>query len=89
MPDELVLREEAREAIRSGKLPTRAPNRTFGGIGTGKTCAVCGEVLTAQQMEFEIEFNRLGDGSGTDHYFLHPRCFAAWEFERTKVERTT
>jgi hypothetical protein len=25
---------------------------------------------------------------GSAHYHLHPRCFAAWEFERTKVERT-
>ena len=88
MPDEPILREKARDAIRSSRLPTRAPDRTFGGVGTGEICAVCGGVLTAQQMELEIEFNRHGAGSDIEHYFLHPRCFAAWEFERTKVGST-
>jgi hypothetical protein len=32
MPDELILREKAREAIRSGKLPAAKPDR---GEGTG------------------------------------------------------
>jgi hypothetical protein len=34
----------------------------------------------------EIEFDRIG-ARGMDHFCIHPRCFAAWEFERTKVGR--
>ena len=85
MPDELLLREKAREAVRSGTLPTRQPDRTFGGPGSRMACAVCGEPVTRDQMEFEIEFDR--DATpGFDRYYLHPRCYAAWEFERTKID---
>jgi hypothetical protein len=88
MPDESILRERAREVIRSGKLPANQPDRTFGGTSSGAVCAVCGDAIPRQQMEFEIEFNSYGVMPGSAHYHLHPRCFAAWEFERTKVERT-
>ena len=88
MPDESILRERAREVIRSGKLPANQPDRTFGGTSSGAVCAVCGDVIPRPQMEFEIEFNSYGVMPGSAHYHLHPRCFAAWEFERTKVERT-
>jgi hypothetical protein len=80
MNDE-ILREKARQAIRSGKLPTRKPARRLGGLGRGGVCAVCGERLTPTQMEIEIEFNRHGSTPGLDTHQLHPRCFAAWEFE--------
>jgi len=33
MPDETVLRAKAREALRSGKLPNRKPDRTSAGLG--------------------------------------------------------
>jgi hypothetical protein len=88
MLDESILREKASEAIRSGKLPANKPDRTFGGTSSGAVCAVCGDAIPRQQMEFEIEFNSYGVMPGSAHYHLHPRCFAAWEFERTKVERT-
>ena len=80
MGDECILRETALEAIIGGTLPTRKPDRTLGGLGSGKTCAVCGDLLTPTQMALEIEFNRHGS-PGLDTYHLHPRCFAAWELE--------
>ena len=49
-------------------------------------CAVCGELVKADQMEFEIEFNRQGVGPDLDKYHLHVPCFAAWEFERANIE---
>jgi hypothetical protein len=88
VPDELNLRGKAREAIRSGRLPTEAPNRTFGGNGSGQLCLVCGDAVRPDQVEFEIEYNRHGVEPGLDRYHLHPRCFAAWEFERTKGDGT-
>jgi hypothetical protein len=86
LDDELVLREMARTAIRRGRLPSRRPDRTFGGPGTRVVCAVCKELVTPDQTEMEIEFRRHGMQPGSDRHFLHVRCLAAWEFERTKID---
>jgi hypothetical protein len=82
MPDELVRREQAREAIRSGKVPSRRSARMFGGPGSGRPCVVCGEPLPRAEIEIELEFN-LQDGTPDPvQYRFHHRCFTAWEFER-------
>ncbi len=81
MDRERLLPERVREAIDSGKLPARKPDRILGGLGTGKLCAVCGAILTLTQMEIEVEFDRSGTSSGPERYRAHPRCFAAWELE--------
>ena len=86
LDDEPVLREMAREAIRRGRLPSRRPDRTFGGPGTRVVCSVCRELVTADQTEIEIEFRRHGIRPGADRHFLHVRCLATWEFERTKID---
>ncbi len=83
MLDESTLRAKAREVIRAGKLPNRRPDRTWGGPGVGAPCAVCGEAVTKDQLEFEIEFAREADYPELDEFHVHVRCFAAWEFERT------
>jgi len=84
MPDEARLREQARAAIQSGELPSRAPDRTWGGPGVGAECTVCGLPVTSEQLEFEIQFAHAGDSPGSDKYHVHIRCFAAWEFERNR-----
>ena len=83
MPDEPVLQEQAREAIRCGKLPSRRSDRMFGGPGLGQPCAVCGKPLPREEMAIELEFNRHGATPGLDTYHFHHRCYAAWELERT------
>jgi hypothetical protein len=85
MPDEKPLREKARSAVTNGKLPTRRPDRTWGGPGVGAACAVCELPVKNDELEFEIQFARDGSDPGLDKYHVHIRCFAAWEFERTKV----
>ena len=85
MPDETLLREQARAAIRSETLPARQADRTWGGPGVGARCAVCAISVTKDQMEIEIEFAHDGDSPGLDKYHVHVRCFAAWEFERKKA----
>ena len=85
MPDETLLREQALAAIRSGKLPARRADRTWGGPGVGAACAVCALAVTKDQMEIEIEFVHDGDAPGLDKYHVHVRCFAAWGFERNKL----
>ncbi len=83
MPDELALRAKAREVIGAGELPVRPPDRTWGGPGVGAPCAICDVPVTASEMEFEIQFALEG---ALDKYHVHIRCFAAWEFERHRVE---
>ena len=85
MPDEQILRGKAREVIQSGKLPSRPPDRTWGGPGVGAPCTVCGLPVKRDELEFEIQFAHDGDNPGLDKFHLHVRCFAAWEFERTKL----
>ena len=85
MPDEQILRGKAREVSQSGKLPSRPPDRTWGGPGVGAPCTVCGLPVKRDELEFEIQFAHDGDNPGLDKFHLHVRCFAAWEFERTKL----
>jgi hypothetical protein len=85
MPDERILREKAREVIRAGKLPGRRPD--WGGPGVGAPCTVCGEAVTKDQFEFEVQFAPDGDNPGLDKFHVHVRCFAAWEFERDRDGR--
>jgi hypothetical protein len=82
MPDESVIREKARAAVQSGKLPGRPPDRTWGGPGVGAACTICKLPVTKDEMEFEIQFAWDGDSPGLDKFHVHVRCFAAWEFER-------
>jgi hypothetical protein len=86
MPDEARLREQVRAVIQSGKLPSRNPDRTWGGPGVGAACSVCEKPVTKEEMEFEIQFARDGDNPGLDKFHVHIRCFAAWEFERAKAQ---
>jgi len=84
--DERLLREKAREAIRSGKLPSRRSDRLFGVPGDGGPCAVCFEPLSPNEMEMQLQFNRSDGAPGLDLYHLHHRrCYAAWEFERREI----
>ena len=83
MPDQARLREHARAAIRRGKLPARAPDRTWGGRGVGAPCSVCELLVSTDQAEIEIEFAHDGSAPGLEKHHVHPRCFAAWDLERT------
>ena len=84
MPDEAILRQHAREALQTGRLPRRQPDRTWGGPGVGAPCAVCNQPVSRDEMEFEIQFEHGGATPGLDKFHVHLRCFAAWEMERTK-----
>ena len=84
-PTNPLFREKARAAVKNGKLPARAPDRTWGGPGVGAPCVVCALPVTKNEMEFEIQFARDDDNPGLDKFHVHIRCFAAWVFERDKV----
>jgi hypothetical protein len=91
MPDEAPLREFARFAIRTGRLPRREPARIWGGPGVGGFCGVCEKPISQDELEYELEFACHDDNPKRDKVHpqrdkvhFHLRCFAAWEFERTK-----
>jgi hypothetical protein len=85
MPNEQQIRALARKVIRAGRLPRRDPDRTWGGVGMGMPCTVCGKPIPAEQIEYELDFSHDGAAPGLDRFHLHLRCFAAWEMDRTKV----
>jgi len=83
MNDESTLRQKARDAIQTGQLPDRGPDRTWAGKGGGGACSVCADEVGPQDIEFELEFAPGHQQPGAlANYRFHVRCFAAWEFER-------
>lgn len=77
---ESVLRQKARDAIAAGRLPIRSPTGVWGGPGSGKSCAVCAQVIGGDGLGFELEFGA-DDGAGPKVHNVHIWCSAAWEFE--------
>jgi hypothetical protein len=85
--DETRLRRRIRNLITTGKLPDRAPERMWGGPGSGAVCILCGEPVIAGQTELELEFSvKEGDGQPAHHH-SHARCFTLWELERQHPSR--
>jgi hypothetical protein len=84
MTEDTGLRAKARKCVESGRMPNRSPDRLWGGKGTGAECVICGEPVVADQVEFEVEFDRIGPDSAADKYRAHLACLSAWEFERRK-----
>lgn len=82
MSDEKALRPKARVAVRDGRLPSRAPDRAWGGPGVGARCAVCELPVSNDENELEIHFVHDRGSTELDEFHVHIRCFAAWEFER-------
>ena len=74
-----------RAMIQAGSLPNRKADATYGGPGCGATCPVCGQVVTAADVEMELEF-RDRAGGRVDTYHLHGKCHAYWDFERRNFE---
>jgi hypothetical protein len=79
--DESKLRQKIREAIIARALPLRRPERVWGGSGSGAECVLCGNPVTAEQTELELEFT--GDsGRAATSCTVHAQCFSVWEVER-------
>jgi hypothetical protein len=67
------LPESIRSQVRSGRLPSSSTRHTlFGGKGEGGPCACCGRLITAAQIQFEVDF--------ADAVILqmHPSCHDEW-----------
>jgi len=84
--DEAALRELVRRVIRRQEIPNRRPDRTWGGPGTGISCAICDAPVRKEETELEIEFAFDGDKPGFAVYHVHGPCFAMWELEQTTAK---
>ncbi len=82
---ESELRKRARELIREGQLPDRAPARVWAGAGSGKPCALCGDVIPHSDVEYEVEAGGVR-ASQTLHF--HFACHGAWQLECLRADFT-
>jgi hypothetical protein len=85
---ERSLREHVHEAIRTGMLPHRRPDRMWGGPGAGATCTLCGVPVRRDELELELEFVQDDDYAEPAKYHVHLRCFTAWEIELDRPAQT-
>jgi len=76
------------EPIPRCTLPREAPQRMWGGSGSGAQCAICGERISADQLEYELEYRCVDNPNGRPSFHVHIRCCAAWEFEQTGLRST-
>ena len=58
--------------MRRGGLPASVGGKTWVGLGTSKNCSGCGEPVTADDREFEIEV------AETLSFRFHAECYQAW-----------
>ena len=80
MPNEQHIRALARNILQAGLMPRRDPDGTWGGKGVDVSCAICGERIRPDQVEYAIT-------RAVGLFHLHLRCVVTWEMESTKAAR--
>ena len=71
-----TLRLQAREAIRSKRIPDRRLERMWRGAAASEHCTICCSPVGG--LGLDLEFAR---GSGATRYPVHIDCFEAWKLE--------
>jgi len=82
MPLEEYLRDLARQAIATERIPRHKPDRVWAGPGIGAACTICAQPVPETEMEFEARWSRVGGQPFPDLFHFHLRCFAVCELER-------
>lgn len=80
---ETSLREKVRLQLGDGTLPKDGPRRVYGGLGIGVRCNICDRPVGADENELQLQFIHGTDSLTIVIFHLHPRCYAAWELERS------
>jgi len=57
-------------------LPYQEPLRTWASRGTGALCNLCGRIIEARDIEYEVELAPAGNPRGLHFHF---NCYRAWE----------
>jgi hypothetical protein len=79
-----MLHVRAKERMRSGELPMRGPSRSYAGMGSSLTCALCDTPILASEVECELEFGS-PDAPGAKVVHLHWLCESIWDEERLRL----
>lgn len=77
MFDRCTLRAKALDAIRTGRLSRRRPERLWGCSGDGSICPVCEGAIEPDAIGMELESGIPGQTCN-----VHSHCFAAWDAVR-------
>ena len=75
---EVSLRRSAQKRIESGELPCDPSARMWGSRGSGAPCALCGQVIGPDEIEYEVEM-KAGGAAGTLQF--HRACHTIWHTE--------
>lgn len=67
----------AHDKIKSGKLPCISHPKTWGGFGRGSVCSLCGNTISNQQPEIEVQVESPTGLTGALFKF-HVSCHFAW-----------
>jgi hypothetical protein len=82
-------RAKVLDAVLASRLPTHAPERTWGGRGSGVPCAICTEPLRSDEVEWELEFTSAPDTLTRTNLHVHPDCYADWDLARRRTLPST
>jgi len=77
--DRAELFQRIRDRIYGGELPCTRQAKTWGAVGSGQSCAACGEAIAPSEVELELDFLT---ANGVTTYPFHTFCWAVWELER-------
>jgi len=73
--DAEALRTRARERLRQGQLPHTKPARTWGGVGSGLPCDLCGAAILSSEPEFELQLDLRAP---SESLRFHRQCHSIW-----------
>lgn len=85
MRTEADLAELIHSRICSGRLPSAAGHRLFGGQGDGSLCACCDRFITTSEMQFDVACPV--PGGLYVPLPMHLSCFEAWVNESRAMAR--
>ena len=68
-----------RSKMADGTLPLDTPNNLWAGIGSGKPCSACEEVILPANVEYEPLYD-----DGRRRVRFHVGCHGLWEAERRR-----
>jgi len=76
------LRLSVRDRLQCGVL-VPAPSQVWAGRGTGNTCAICTNVISADEVENEVAIR---GGGVAVRLWVHSQCLSLWQSESKALE---
>ena len=65
--------------------PVQRPAKTWAGHGSGATCSVCGNAVTREEIEYEVE---LPPGALAKSLRFHFACYQRWAADSASARAT-